>query len=161
MSKYPRVVLAAGLGVGIFVGVDNLVEREPQSTYAVEQVNSCVAALGDQAIKAADLRSACADYTETFVPSAVGDGDESNRTLTFKLPSPVELLKAEGGEAALIDQNIVQTNADSRSQELLLAGAVGLMIAFAFGSFKPVKKLDNLPVQKQKKSPRKPTAIKV
>lgn len=119
----------------------------------MEQVNSCVEALGNQAISAVELQSACTAYANTFVPAKVG-AEEDNRTLTFELPSPIELLKAESGEAASIDKNIIESNANERGVELLVAGLAGLTVAFAVGSLKPVKKLDNIPFRRQKKSPR-------
>ena len=157
MSKLPRVVIAAGLGVGAFLGVDNTIDREPQLTYAVEHVNFCVEAyveaLGNQAISAVELNSACTAYANTFVPVKVG-AERENPTLTFKLPSLVELLEVESGKAALIDENIIESNAKERGVELLVAGLAGLAVAFAVGSRETVKKLDNIPFRRQKKSSR-------
>lgn len=161
MSKLPRLVLAAGLGVGTFLAVDGAIERQPEPTYAVERVNACVGALGDKAVTAVALQMACSSYADNFVPTAVGTNNQVNQTLTFKLPTPVELLKSEGGEAALIDQNIVQSNANARGEELLLSGLAGLAIAFAFGNFKPIKKLDSFSTRKQKKVSQSSNAIKV
>ncbi len=152
MSKIPRAVVAAGLGIGTFMIVDSYLEPSPQETYAVQDVNECVAALGNKAIEATELHETCKAYDENYTPTSLSQTlAEEGRTITFSLPDPIALLQNESPNAAVIDQDIVQANTERRGESILVASMAGLAVAFAAGNTKTLKRLDDVPLGRRKK----------
>lgn len=152
MSKIPRAVVAAGLGVGTFLVVDNLLEPTPQEVYAQQSVNECVSALGDKAISAAALHEACKPYAERYTPSSIDSvGESEGRTITFRLPDPITLLQNESPSATIVDQNIVTGNAENDAAATGVAVLAGLAVAFTVGTRNSVKRLDNVSFGRRKK----------
>lgn len=152
MSKIPRAVVAAGLGVGTYLAVDSYFDPNYQEPYAVKSVNECVSALGNKAIEAAELHEACKPYAESYTPTSLApiEGDDS-RTITFRLPDPIALLQKESPNAAIVDRNIIEANAISQRDVILVAGVAGLAVALVAGNTKTLKRLDNVSFGRRKK----------
>ncbi|MDL2342258.1 MAG: hypothetical protein QFB87_04235 [Patescibacteria group bacterium] len=128
MQAVPRLIIGSTLAVGTFLTVENYIEQPAKETYAVKQVQDCVAVLGAQAITQSQLLENCGQYRDDFKPTAVTGSLDKSRYISYLLPKPVELLTKELPGAAIADQNIIKHNNSERTTEWLIAGMAGLIV---------------------------------
>ena len=130
MNRLPAVIIGASLGIGAFVGVEQLLDRPPQSTYAVERLQNCAFEIGHSLVPEV-IDKACIDYRNQYKLETVGPVVDAHRKLVYSSPSQIDLLTKDLPSATATDQEIVRSNTVSQQNRLggsILAGVLGLTV---------------------------------
>lgn len=150
MNKIPRVTAGLVLGASAFYGAYEAINQPTHETYAVDQVRDCAKVLGQQAVSATELLKSCDRFSDQFTPTTVTGNADDNRSITYKVPKPVDLLDAKLPEAVVVDQNIVKQNTNTTAAEFVIAGFLGALVGLSVGRSKQLKKYESPKVAARK-----------
>ena len=156
MNKLPRAVLAVGVAAGAMYGTHEALDRPDREPYAVNEVQLCANAIA-KATTLQGFQEHCRSFSDDLTPTAVSPVSEGNRTLTYRIPTQIELLNKELPNAATIDQDVATHNAEyQRNLFLWMLIAGGASGAVVYNN-KTLKKI-HAPAKLQRKSSAEPTS---